>query len=109
MSKEKRLAFRIKLEIDDQINDVIKTNDEIKDRSDFGNKAVTYYVQYLKNRLVYDNQFILCDKGPHIVKMPLKSTEGLICDVHLIDSDLKFFDAVDILNFMLAHMERAKK
>lgn len=46
--KESRLSFRITPELSEDIDGSIKELDTIKDRSDFGTKAVKYYLSYLK-------------------------------------------------------------
>lgn len=99
--KESRLAFRISGETNQEIEELIKERKEILDKSDFARKAVSFYIQFLQSSLAIGNKFLFCDKGAHIIKSPLRSTEGLLCPEHLVESVLKKFDAVDILNFVL--------
>lgn len=44
---EHRLSFRITPEVSDYIDHAKRTYDTIKDRSNFGSKAVTAYLEYL--------------------------------------------------------------
>ncbi|MHA2503197.1 MAG: hypothetical protein ACXAE3_10020 [Candidatus Kariarchaeaceae archaeon] len=50
-TKESRLSFRITPELSDEIDIVIDNFDLIKDRSDFGTKAIKLYMSYLKEEL----------------------------------------------------------
>ena len=45
---EHRLSFRITPEVSDYIDNAKKKYDNIKDRSDFGSKAVNAYMEYLE-------------------------------------------------------------
>lgn len=46
--KESRLSFRITPNISDEIDKIVKKNSEIKDRSDFGTRAINLYIDYLR-------------------------------------------------------------
>jgi metal-responsive CopG/Arc/MetJ family transcriptional regulator len=49
--KEARLSFRITNELSEDIDKVVDQTNKIKDRSDFGTKAVSYYIAYLREEL----------------------------------------------------------
>ena len=49
--KEARLSFRITPELSDDIDEAVDNFEEVKDRSDFGTKAIKLYIAYLKEEL----------------------------------------------------------
>lgn len=49
--KESRLSFRITPELSTEIDGLIQDYKEIKDRSDFGTKAIKLYLSYLNEDL----------------------------------------------------------
>jgi len=49
--KEARLSFRITPELSDSIDETVEQFEQVKDRSDFGTKAIRLYIAYLKEEL----------------------------------------------------------
>ena len=50
MTKEERLSFRITPDQDKEIDQAVKENKEIRNRSHFGEKAIVFYLEHLKGR-----------------------------------------------------------
>ena len=48
--KNNRISFRISDELDRHINELVRNNNQIKSRSDFGSKALEFYLSHLLSR-----------------------------------------------------------
>lgn len=47
-TKNSRISFRIADDMNDKIDHLVQIHEDIRDRSDFGNKALEFYIKYLE-------------------------------------------------------------
>lgn len=56
LTKESRISFRISEEMEDRINNIIRKHRSIRNKSDFGVKALEHYASLLEGRDISENQ-----------------------------------------------------
>ncbi|MDH5404029.1 MAG: hypothetical protein OEY49_16135 [Candidatus Heimdallarchaeota archaeon] len=56
--KDSRLSFRITPKLSEEIDSLVGKHDQIRDRSEFGTKAIQFFIEYLRNSTT-DEQLIM--------------------------------------------------